>query len=158
MAHKAAVAAIAAVALGAFLFIGFFVVDAGIQSSLHDITVTNETFAPTGGELSVLENSRLNRATYDETVTVRNASTGETFAESGNYTWFGGDGTLEPVENSDLANTSEATVTYGYTGQTVKQTAATNVVVDFMGIMPIVAFVGFVAALAVSLFVLGRWA
>lgn len=158
MANNVAVAGIAAVALAAFLFIGFFVVDAGIQSSIHDITVTNESFEPTGGQLAVFDNSQLNRATYDDSATVRNATTGETFPESGNYTWFEANGTLEPVTNSDLANASEATVTYDYTGQTLEQTKATNVVVDFMGILPILGFTAFVSFLAIALFALGRWA
>lgn len=158
MAHKAAVAAVAAVALAAFLFIGFFVVDAGVQSSLHDVTVTNESFTPGGGNLSAFENSQLNRATYDESVTVRNGSDGATFPESGNYTWFSGNGTLQTTANSALANASSATITYGYNGQTLEQTKATNIVVNFMGVMPILAFVAFVSFLAVALFVLGRWA
>lgn len=158
MAHKAAAAAIAAVALGAFLFVGFYVVDAGIQTSLHDVTVTNETFTPDGGNLSVFDNSQLNRATYDETVTVRNETDGQVLAPSGNYTWFSGNGTLETTANSDLANASSATVTYGYEGQNREQTATTNIIVEFMGVLVPLAFVGFVSFLAIALLVLGRWA
>lgn len=158
MANKVAAAAIAAVALAAFLFVGFYVVDAGVQTSLHDITVTNETFTPDGGSLSVFENSQLNRASYDETVTVRNSSDGSVFDESSNYTWFSTNGTLETTANSDLANASEATITYGYSGQTLEQTATTNIIVDLMGVMVPLVFVAFVSFLAVAMFVLGRWA
>lgn len=158
MASKVAAAAVAAVALAAFLFVGFYVVDAGIQTSLHDVTVTNETFTPDGGNLSVFDNSQLNRATYDETVTVRNASTGSVFDESGNYTWFSGNGTLSTTDESDLANASSATITYGYNGQTLEQTKTTNIVVNFMGVLVPLAFIAFVSFLAVALFALGRWA
>lgn len=156
MSNKAATAAIAAVVLAAFLFLGFYVVDAGVESSYHDISIENESFTPVGGELSVFENSNLNRATYEETVTVRNASSEDVFLESGNYTWYEGNGTLKTTTNSDLANTSTATITYNYTGQTLKQTKLTNMVVRFMGILVPLAFVGFVAFLGVSMFVLGR--
>lgn len=158
MPNKIAAAAIAAVALAAFLFVGFYVVDAGIQTSLHDVTVTNESFTPSGGDLTTFDNSELNRADYDETVTVRNASDGSVFDASGNYTWFAANGTLETTANSDLADASSATITYGYNGQTAEQTATTNIIIEFMGIMVPLAFIGFVSFLFVAMFVMGRWA
>lgn len=157
MASKIAAAAVAAVALAAFLFLGFYVVDAGVQTSLHDINITNESFTPDGGNLSTFENSELARATYDESVTVRDESDGATFPESGNYTWFSGNGTLQTTANSDLADASSATITYGYNGQTLEQTKTTNVITEVMGVLVPLAFIAFVSFLAVALFVMGRW-
>jgi len=158
MANNVAMAAIAAIGLGLFLLTGAYIVDATVQESRHDITVTNESFTPDGGNLSTFEASNLDDAEYDDSVTVRNDSDGSTFEASGNYTWFETNGTLKTTANSDLATTSTATITFSYTGQTAEQAATTGIVVDLWGALVPLAFVGFVGFFAVAMFTLGRFA
>jgi len=158
MANNVAMAAIAAIGLGLFLLAGAYIVDATVQESRHAISVTNESFAPDGGNLSTFKASNLADAEYDDLVTVRNDSDGSRFEESGNYTWFETNGTLKTTVNSDLAATTTATITYSYDGQTARQAATTNIVVDLWDVLVPLAFVGFVGFFAVAMFTLGRFA
>lgn len=156
MARVVTRAAVAAIALAAFLFVGFYVVDAGIQTSRHDISIVNESFDPVGGEINVLNNSQLNRADYESTVTVYNESDGSKFPTA-NYTWHSSNGTIFVNNNSDLDNASTALIEYNYTGQTLKQTKTTNVLVEFMGVLVPLAFIAFVSMLAVAMFFTARF-
>jgi len=123
MAKSLAALGIALVVVPLIFFGGVFALNSTISESEDVVTTTNESFTPTGGDVTVFDNSGLDFANYNDTVTVRNASTGTVFANAGNYTYFDANGTLEPVANSDLANASSATVTYSYVGLERGQTA-----------------------------------
>lgn len=132
MARSLAVLGIALVVVPLVFFGGVFALNSTISESEDVVTTTNESFTPTGGDLAVFDNSRLDFADYNSTVTVRNASTGEVFQNAGNYTYFDANGTLEPVGNSDLANASSATVTYSYVGLERGQTAIASLTTQIM--------------------------
>lgn len=104
------------------------VLDAGIDASQREYTTSGETFTPVGGEVTVLENSKISRADYDDTVTVR--LNDGTVAEPSNYTWYEGNGTIKPEPASDLANDSNASIDYGWNGETKDQSKATDVMLD----------------------------
>lgn len=156
MAKEVAVIGLAVLGVALTAFGGYYVIDEATAESRHDVTIENESFSATGDALASFNNSQLARADYDATVTVRNASDGSIFDESGNYTWFEANGTLEVTANSDLANATTAEITYGYFGQELGQTGLTTIFHDYHGdVLAPVAFIGFIVFLIAAFAVMG---
>jgi len=147
---------IGVVALVVLLFVGVLATAATVEQTERAIQIENESFEPVGDTVIELNNSALEFAEYNDTVTVRNATDGSVFEESGNYTWYDGNGTIEPVANSDLANASTATITYGYTGLSRAQTGVAALLADLQGLYAEFALLGGAVLTLGGLLVLGR--
>lgn len=148
-------AAVAAVAIMIFAIGGLYVYDATVQDSRHDITIDNESFTPNASDgVERFDNSELERADYDETVDVFDANESE-IEQSGNYTWHDSNGTLSVVSNSQLDNESNATITYGYLGQTLDQTKVSNVLIDSQELVRVLIIVAGAMMLLTALVAMG---
>lgn len=155
MAARVAALGLAVAGVAMLVFVGMYVVDAAVDNSQHDVTVVNESFTPSGGEVTQLQNSNLSRADYDDNVTVR-FENGTVVDRAGNYTWFSGNGTVRTTAGSRLASVSTALITYGYNGHTLEQTAIVNISIETMSLLKPMVLAAFVALLLAGLAVLGR--
>ncbi len=134
--------AIVLIAVPVLLVGGIAAVDSSLEEAGNETTVTDESFEPVGGDTTTLNQSDVDGAIYDETVTVE--SNGTTYESDGNYSWDGGldgNGTISVVENSSLSNQSTATIDYGYTKTTEHQRFISGMLGDMFntgGLMVIV--------------------
>lgn len=103
-----ALMAIGIVAMGAL--VGF---NAALADNASLSTVENETWTPDPGNVTTLNESNLDGADYNETVTVRDSS-GTEMSNETDYTWFDGNGTVKALEDGGLDGEEEATISYGY--------------------------------------------
>jgi hypothetical protein len=87
--------------------------DASVVNAGDDVTVTNESFTPSAGNVTTLDESTRDDAIYDENVTVYNES-GLEMTEGTDYTWFEANGTLKTLVGGRLEGDSTATITYGF--------------------------------------------
>lgn len=123
-----------------------YVLDASIDDSKHLNSVDSETWTPQTGTPTVLDNSELARADYNDTVTVRNSS-GATMTEGSDYTWHETNGTVEALSGGDLDGESSAEIDYGWTGQTKRQERMTDILVDGNAVLVPMSVFAFVVLL-----------
>lgn len=116
-----AVAAIFALAVLAMLAVGGFQV--ALENAGEDHTVTNETWTPSPGSVTQLDNSERTGAYYDNETTVYNTtgSTAEEMDEGTDYVWFEGNGTVKAVSGGGLDGATEATISYSFQQTTEEQ-------------------------------------
>lgn len=98
----------------------------GFQAALADAgernTVVNETFTPSAGTITELENSNLNGAYYENTTSVYNdASPPDEMDRGTDYRWYESNGTVEAVSGGGLDGESSATISYQYQQTTGEQ-------------------------------------
>lgn len=120
-----------------------------LEQSATGQTITNETFTPTGGTVTTLNESNRADVLYNESVTVYNDT--DVRMTDGNYTWFATNGTLKTTAGSQLADDPSGNVTYGYLDTTedhLTLTAVFSTIPDAVGIaLPILVAVVFIRAL-----------
>jgi hypothetical protein len=87
---------------------------AALTSAAESFTNTNETWTPNAGSVTALDDSKLDGADYEETVTVYNSSD-VLMSNQTDYTWFAGNGTIKALSGGDLDGEASATVSYNYT-------------------------------------------
>lgn len=104
---------LAVIGIGLLAMVAVMGFDAALADNSDRYVVENETFTPDAGNVTVLENSNLDGATYNDTVRVWNASDVE-MTDGQDYEWHHSNGTLRTLEGGDLANDSDARITYDY--------------------------------------------
>lgn len=93
---------------------GISATDTQFQRSGERIDIDNETFTTGGSEEAInLTQSNVANATYDEFVTVENAS-GARMVAGEDYQWNDSDGVLVVLAGGDLLNENNAEISYGF--------------------------------------------
>lgn len=94
----------------------------------NQATVTNETFNPSSADVIVLAESQRDDVAYDASseVTVYNTTgvTDTVADEPEDYQWNRNNGTLTINQSGELADDTEANVTYGYLNSTEQKIQA----------------------------------
>lgn len=103
---------IAVIGFALLILAGASAINAAFQASGQGNHVENESFTPDPG-VNQLANSNIANATYNNSVTVRDANQ-DVVAASGNYSWLQHNGTLDVTKGSYLDNQSTGNVTYGW--------------------------------------------
>lgn len=102
----------------------------GIQASLETagekVVVENETFTPSAGSITILSDSQINGAFYNDTVDVYN-NTGGVMDAGTDYQWFESNGTLKTLAGGDLDGEIEGKITYDYELTTKEQRSIAKV-------------------------------
>lgn len=108
-------AILAIVGIALFSMIAIMGFNAALADNQQRTDITNESFTPDAGNVTELQDSRLDAATYDDdsNVTVYNASDVE-MTEGTDYEWFQENGTLKTLSGGDLEGDATANVSYGY--------------------------------------------
>lgn len=124
---------------------------AGFQAALGgtatETVVENETWEPVPGNITTLNDSELNGAEYNDTVTVRD-SNATTMTDGTDYEWYDGNGTVKAIEGGGLDGEPNATITYDYTRPDEEQLAIAGILSHIPQVM------GFVLVLAPLVFLL----
>lgn len=96
-----------------------------IEAGGNDVTVDNETWDPQPtGEVTQLDDSEQANTFYDAEVRVWD-TTGTDPVEmtaGTDYEWLPRNGTVRPLANGSLEDATEASITYGYTENTDRET------------------------------------
>lgn len=103
-----AVAILAVLAIGATL-----VFQGALESGAERTDNVNETWTPSAGSVTTLDDSNLSRAYYDRNVTVYD-ELGDEVERGTDYEWFQTNGTVKAVSGGELDGDSSANITYGY--------------------------------------------
>lgn len=123
---------------------------AALENAGEDRTVTNETWTPDAGNITELDDSKINGAYYDDEVDVYN-DTGVPVDEGSDYEWFPTNGTVKAVTGGALDGEASATITYSYqetTGEERNVTALLAHQPQFMGyLLFVLLFLVFVGVL-----------
>lgn len=139
---------LAFVAVLILLFAGAAAVDAihgrTVRATGDGTTITNETWQPNEGNVTILDESNRGDAVYDRNVTVRQGGT--VYAEAGNYSWIVSNGTIRTLNGTQLNTSQSATISYGYHTPTQGQQLTERV-----GAIPIRAGSAALLALAFSI-------
>lgn len=104
---------LAAMALAILAMMGLVAVDASLQANGTQKVVDNESFSPNPGNLTVLDDSKIEEARYNNSIRVWNASQLE-MVEGTDYEWYSDNGTLKTIAGGRLAGDNTGNVTYGY--------------------------------------------
>lgn len=112
---------ILAVVLLAILAMGGAVAfQAALETGGEAEAVVNESWQPTAGDVTALNESERADAFYEEAVVVRDEN--ETVVDEGSdYEWLAGNGTVKAVAGGDLDGDSVAYIDYNYTVTTQEQ-------------------------------------
>lgn len=111
---------IVAFALAVLAIMGLTAVQASLEDAGTDVTVTNETWTPDAGNITTLNDSQINGAYYDDTVTVYDENDTEMTAGT-DYEWFPTNGTVKALAGGGLDGDASATITYRYQETTLEQ-------------------------------------
>lgn len=105
-----------AVAIAFLLVGGIAAVDAGVQETGERVTVEGESFTPSAGATTVLNQSQLDGVRYYRVENVTVLDENSTVMVPGeDFDWQQNDGTLTTLSGGRLAGDASATVTYGFT-------------------------------------------
>jgi len=141
---------VAVLALVILATAGVWGLQASLETAGQDQTVVNETWTPTAGSVTTLDESNRDGAYYDHNVTVYDTS-GAEVDRGDDYRWYPGNGTVEAVAGGELDGDRSANITYGYqqtTGEQRAIAAALGRIPQFIGlIIPVAAVVLFLAFL-----------
>ncbi len=99
---------------------GITAIQGGLEEAGDDELVENETFTPSAGSVTTLDDSKQDNTYYDEEVVVRDEN-GTIVDEGTDYEWFVGNGTIKTLSGGELAGDSSADITYGYQQTTAEQ-------------------------------------
>lgn len=109
-------AIIAIVVLSMIAVSGF---QAGLENAGTNELVTNETFTPDPGNVTVLDDSQRSGAYYGESVDVY--ENGTEMDSGSDYKWYPGNGTVQAVVGGGLDGDTEAQITYRFQQTTAEQ-------------------------------------
>lgn len=102
-----------AMVLAVLAMMGAAATNAAVQDSGEQQVVSDESFTPVVGEYNQLENSDLDGAFYNESVTVRDSG-GTEVSEPADYEWNARNGTVFVKQSGALDGESSATIDYRY--------------------------------------------
>lgn len=117
---------LAGIAIAIFAMVALLGFNAALADNLDTYTNTNESFTPDAGNVTELEDSNLQAADYNDTVTVYNASN-VTMTDGADYEWFDENGTLKTLAGGDLANDTTGYITYSYQRPPADQVMLSNI-------------------------------
>lgn len=104
--------------IGLFIIaiVGVGAIQAGLISGGDDVTNINETWTPSAGSVTQLDDSNLDNGYYDNETTVYNTSddSATEMEEGTDYEWFESNGTVKALSGGGLDGATEATITYSY--------------------------------------------
>lgn len=100
--------AIAVVAMGATVGI-----QATLEANQTTTSIDNETWTPDAPNITELQDSNLDGADYNDTVTVRNSSD-VVMSNQTDYEWIEHNGTVRALSGGDLDGEPSANISYGY--------------------------------------------
>lgn len=112
--------------LGAAVF-GIMAFDAAMANAGEDYLVTNETWTPSAGSVTQLENSELAGGYYDNSTNVYDQS-GAEVDRGTDYEWFQNNGTVKALVGGALDGDSSANITYAYQQTSAEQRALAGLV------------------------------
>lgn len=116
---------LALVAIGVLAMGGLVGLQVALEDAGEDHEITNETWTPTAGSVTTLDESNRNGAYYDENVTVHDEN--DTEMNSGDdYLWNSGNGTVKALSGGDLDGDDNATISYGFAQTTQEQRRLTG--------------------------------
>lgn len=99
---------------------GAYALQASLENAGDDTLVTNETWTPSAGSVTQLDNSDLTGAYYSNETTVYDEN--DTLQDRGtDYLWYADNGTVEAVVGGGLDGDSSATITYEFQQTTAEQ-------------------------------------
>jgi len=129
-------------------FGGVYATQAALEGAGDNIFVENETWTPSAGSVTVLDDSEQTGAYYDTNVTVRDEN--DTVVDVGtDYEWFSGNGTVKALSGGELDGDANASITYGYSQTTGEQRAFAGLLGDLS------AYVGLVAPAFLGVLIIG---
>lgn len=91
---------------------------ATLDEAGEQTAITNESFTPSAGSVTTLDQSNLDNSDYSDTVAVFDGSNNRVY-EDDDYIWFESNGTIKTVTGGELDGDTSATISYS-----VKQTTA----------------------------------
>lgn len=127
-----------------------YAIGAALQNSQATYSPQHD-FTPDPGTVT-FETSNLD-ATYYDNETVRN-ETGAVMTDGTDYEWYTTNGTLDVLAGGDLANDSNASITFTYHGHTPRQAAVGDAVVrsnQIIVMLPLLVAVVFMGAALLAL-------
>lgn len=104
-----AVVAVAILLVGATGALGYATYEGGDKTE-----VVNETFQPADNQTIQLEYSEQPNTVYRPTVNVTDTNDTVVYEPDGNYTWNDGNGTIFVDGNGELANETDAHISYSF--------------------------------------------
>lgn len=90
-----------------------------VQSGTQSQTV-NETWTPDPGNVTVLDNSKITGAYYNQTVSVYDEN-GTPQTAGTDYVWYDSNGTVKALQSGGLDGDSSANITYGWSETSSEQ-------------------------------------
>lgn len=86
----------------------------------ENVDVTDETWTPTAGSVTTLDQSNKDNVAYDEAVVVRDSNGNRVYSPE-DYRWFESNGTIKTVTGGQLDGETSATIDYSYQATTEQQ-------------------------------------
>lgn len=117
---------LAIVVIAVFAMLAPMGFDAIISENKERTDITNETWTPDAGNITELEDSNLEAAEYDQTVTVHDENDTE-MTDGTDYEWFHDNGTVTALKGGDLDGDSSANITYGYDRPPAEQVTMSSI-------------------------------
>jgi len=93
---------------------------ATLDEAGEQTTIDNETWTPSAGSVTTLEQSNLANTDYDDDVVVTGEN-GNRVYEGDDYVWIEGNGTIKTVTGGELDGDASAEISYGYQQTTAQQ-------------------------------------
>jgi len=118
-------AVIALLAIGIIAMGALVGVNAALGDNERTTSVTEESWTPDPGNVTTLNKSNIDAATYNESVEVYDSNMNPVKAGD-DYVWFEENGTVQAVEGGTLDGEPEAFITYSYTSPPVEQLRMAN--------------------------------
>lgn len=104
---------LAVLAIAMLAIVGAHGFEAALETAGEDHTITNETWTPTAGSVTVLDESNRKGAYYAHNVTVYDEN--DTEVDPGkDYKWFVGNGTIKALSGGELEGDANASITYEF--------------------------------------------
>lgn len=127
-------AIVAILAIVLLVGVSIFAYQAAIAEAGEDTVVTNESWTPTAGSVTQLDNSNQEGAYYGNDTTVFD-STDSLMDRGADYRWFADNGTVKAVAGGDLDGESSATISYTYQQTTAEQRGLFNLATQMPNVL-----------------------
>lgn len=136
-------AVVAILALVILAMGGVVATQGALENAGEDRYVTNETWTPDAGNVTVLNESQRKGAYYSENATVYDENQTEMDAGT-DYEWFSENGTVKAVVGGGLDGDSEATISYAFAQTTAEQRGIARGLSNIPSMLGLVAPLGLV--------------
>lgn len=106
-------AVVVALALVVLAVSGVFMYEESLQDAGENVTVSGESWTPSAGSVTELDESNRTGAYYHHKVDVRDTN-GATMEEGTDYEWIVENGTVKTLQGGALDGENNAIIDYGY--------------------------------------------